>query len=81
MEYWIRDHPRTSIPPLPSLPACVFLPLIVVVVSISPMRPEYIIGRTCGAAYPGAYGSAFADVGMRRCADSRPRRAAECRAR
>lgn len=81
MEYWnivIGIQPNT-----PAFHHSVHSPLsstLICVIAISPAATEHIIERTGSAAYTSTNGSAFADIGMRRGADSRARCPANCRA-
>ena len=78
LEYCNRDSTQhSSIPPLRHAP---LYSTLICVISISPAATEHIIECTRSAAYTSANGSAFADIGMRRGADSRARCPANCRA-
>jgi hypothetical protein len=79
MEYWsivIVIQPNTPAFHHSALPAVFDLNLRNLE---SPAATEHIIERTGSAAYASANGSAFADIGMRRGADSRARCTANCR--
>jgi len=71
---------QPSTPPSHQSPTAFFIPSLLVV-SIS--STEHIIERACRAAYTCAYCCAFANIGMRRCTNSRSpcaanRRACQC---